>query len=96
MVRTHFDLLGLKYLGQDGLGGRALRLQHTRGRALWLIQTWEVAAWEILHLGSYNWEKIPLRSINSAKFFFYLKGLKSFKIIFRSSFLLLHSEKCFL
>ena len=41
--------------GQDGLGGRALRL----------VQTWEVAAWEIAHLGicplgKYPWEVAAL------------------------------------
>ena len=52
---------GGKRCGQDGLRGRAMRLEQARWRALRLEQTWEVAAWKIAqlgsqHLGKYPWE----------------------------------------
>ena len=50
--------MGTERWDQDGLGGRAPRLEQTWGRALRLGQTWEVAAWEIAHLGSCHLGKI--------------------------------------
>ena len=47
---------GVERCGQDGLGGRAPRLEQAWGRKLRLGQTWEIAHLESCHLGKYPWE----------------------------------------
>ena len=62
----------------DGLGGRVLRLEHARGRALRLGQTWEIVTWEIAHLESCRFGK---GLWESTKHLFHLSFLCYFWII---------------